>query len=367
MATWVTHLMIADGILQRLPSLDRRGFCVGSIAPDCNAENEAWTEFTPPRKVTHWMRGTRKQAADCDAFCEEYLIRRRAEITSGEQYAFLLGYYAHLITDVAFQAMTRNGDRVQAAWHRIQADAGLREASAGMEITWDSIKKLIPKEERMGEIHAIEAEYLRDHPDSGYLTEILPLKEFPDYMDYLPQGSIVRKIGVMGYRPEPGGSWMRFAAISRAEYAEFVDHTIQLVEERFAEKHFIQNPQDLYELAMKHIYGNGVPEDNDLATKLLIQAHDMGHVEATYNLGICYHYGFGTAVDLAKAYELYLESAKAGYGTGYELVGRFYNRGIYVERDRTKAEYWLRKAIESSDPAAVASASKELLVGAPPV
>lgn len=88
------------------------------------------------------------------------------------------------------------------------------------------------------------------------------------------------------------------------------------------------NAQELYELAMKHIYGDGVPEDNDLATKLLIQSHEMGHVEATYNLGICYHHGFGTDVDLAKAFELYLESANAGYGKGMELVGRFYNQGI---------------------------------------
>lgn len=120
--------------------------------------------------------------------------------------------------------------------------------------------------------------------------------------------------------------------------------------------------QSLYELAMKHIYGDGVPEDNDLATRLLIEAHDMGHVEATYNLGICYHYGFGTGVKLAKAFDLYLESANAGYGKGMELVGRFYNRGIYVERDRRKAEYWLQKAIESPDPDAVEEAKKELTV-----
>ncbi|MDE7297591.1 MAG: sel1 repeat family protein [Lachnospiraceae bacterium] len=120
------------------------------------------------------------------------------------------------------------------------------------------------------------------------------------------------------------------------------------------------NAQELYELAMKHIYGEGVPEDNDLATKLLIRAHDMGHVEATYNLGICYHYGYGTSVDLEKAYELYLESANAGYGKGMELLGRFYSRGIYVERDRKQAEYWLRKAMGSSDPDAVEEARKEL-------
>lgn len=62
MATWVTHLMIADGVLERLPSLDRHGFCIGNIAPDCNVENEDWTAFTPSREVTHWMQGERKKA-----------------------------------------------------------------------------------------------------------------------------------------------------------------------------------------------------------------------------------------------------------------------------------------------------------------
>lgn len=120
------------------------------------------------------------------------------------------------------------------------------------------------------------------------------------------------------------------------------------------------NAQELYELAMKHIYGDGVSENNDLALKLLTQAHDMGHAEATYNLGICYHYGYGTDEDLAKAYELYLEAANGGYGKGMELVGRFYNRGIYVKQDRKLAEYWLRKAMESSDSDAVEEAKKEL-------
>lgn len=126
------------------------------------------------------------------------------------------------------------------------------------------------------------------------------------------------------------------------------------------EMEMCRDAQGLYELAMKHIYGDGVPEDNELAVKLLTQAHDMGHVEATYNLGICYHYGYGIAVDLAKAYELYLESANGGYGKGMELVGRFYNRGIYVEQNRKQAEYWLQKAMESTDPDAVEEARKEL-------
>ena len=232
MASWVTHLMIADGVLARLPGLNRRGFCVGNIAPDCNVENADWTAFTPSREVTHWMQGERKKASDCDAFRDQYIVDRKEEIQSAEEFAFLLGYYAHLITDAAFQAFIRDADRVKAAWRRIKADAELGSASAGMEETWDAIKLLVPKRERMRRIYVIEGEYLRDHPDSGYLTEILPLTQFPDYIDYFPAGAIVRKIGVMGYLPKPDESVTDFLTMSRDEYRTFVEETIELVAEK---------------------------------------------------------------------------------------------------------------------------------------
>ncbi len=228
MATWITHLMIADRVLELLPGLDRRGFCVGNIAPDCNVENQDWTAFTPSRAVTHWMQGERKQASDCDAFCEKYILARKKEITSPEEYAFLLGYYAHLLTDAAFQAMIRNEDRVKAAWRRIKTSSYRMIVPAGMEETWDAVKALVPRAARMREISAMEAAYLREHPQSGYLTEILPLKAFPDYIDYLPQGSIVRKIGVMGYLPKVDDA-VAYIALSQQEYEAFVDGTVQLV------------------------------------------------------------------------------------------------------------------------------------------
>lgn len=227
--------MIADAVLKHFPALDKRGFCVGNIAPDCNIENDDWTAFTPSREVTHWMQGKRKQASDCDPFCEEYIIKRKKDIKCPEEYAFLLGYYAHLLTDAAFQAMIRNEERVKAVWKRIKADEKWREASAGMYETWDSVKILFSSKERMREIHTIEAEYLIMHPDSGYLTEILPLKSFPDYIDYLPHGAIVRKIKVMGYMPEPDKT-VQNICISRDDYAEFIKNTIQLVIHQFTTK-----------------------------------------------------------------------------------------------------------------------------------
>ena len=35
-----------------------------------------------------------------------------------------------------------------------------------------------------------------------------------------------------------------------------------------------KSAQEIFELAMKHIYGDGVPEDNVLALQLLTRAHD---------------------------------------------------------------------------------------------
>ena len=229
MASWVTHLMVADSVLDRVSGLDKRGFCVGNIAPDCNVENEDWTQFTPSRAVTHWMSGERKAASDCERFYKEYIENRKQEIKTNEEYSFLLGYYAHLITDAEFQRFIREEDRVAAVWKRIRKHPVLAEKASGMPENWDSVKQLIQKEDRMKDIYWIEAGYLERHPKSGYFTEILNLTEFPDYIDYLPAGAIVRKTGVMGYLPGKEISEYSYIGMSKEEYGRFVDSAIWLV------------------------------------------------------------------------------------------------------------------------------------------
>lgn len=223
MATWVTHLMIADRVLEEMPELCRRGFCVGSIAPDCNVENEDWTQFVPSREITHWMSHDRKTAADGERFYDAYIAGRKQEPAANEELSFLLGYYAHLIADAEFQRYIRDTARVAAVWTRIREHPVLSIKADGMPENWDSVKKLIDKQERMKDIYTIEAEYLEEHPNSGYLTEILALKSFPDYLNYLPKGAILRKIGVMGYLPHKEMSAFPFVAMTREEYATFLD------------------------------------------------------------------------------------------------------------------------------------------------
>ncbi|MBE5801402.1 MAG: hypothetical protein E7319_03855 [Clostridiales bacterium] len=227
MATWVTHLMVADRVLERIPALCRHEFCVGSIAPDCNVENEDWTAFIPPREVTHWMTGGRKVAADCDRFVREYMDKR--QIASAQEESFLLGYYAHLITDAEFQRTIRDEERVKAAWGRVLALPHLREKAADLPATWDSIKLLLPAKERMRDVHTLDREYLEQHPASGYLTEIMGLKSFPDYIDYLPKNAIPRKVKVMGVLPEVSTWAYAYIAMTAEEYHAFVDRTVDLV------------------------------------------------------------------------------------------------------------------------------------------
>lgn len=227
MASWVTHLIITDRVLERIPDLCRHEFCVGNIAPDCNVENEDWTSFTPPREVTHWMTSRRKVAADCDRFLHEYMEKQ--DISSVQKESFLLGYYAHLITDVEFQRYIRDESRVRASWESIKAHDELREKAIGMLETWDSVKLLISGKERMKDIYSLEKEYLDEHPDSGYLTEIIGLEAFPDYIDYLPHNAIPRKVKVMGYMPQKTVSQYPYIAMTIEEYNTFLDNATGLV------------------------------------------------------------------------------------------------------------------------------------------
>lgn len=225
MASWIMHLRMADEILKNVKQLDRRGFCVGSIAPDCNVENADWTAYTPPKEKTHWMLDKRKRAADSQRFFEEYLIERKDEIRSEEHRSFLLGYYAHILQDGAYQEMIRDPGRVHAAWLRVLADDQLGKKAETMEESWDSIKLLIPRERRLDSEKRLDAEYLRSHPECSYLTVLLRQKEFPDYLEFFPKGAITRKIGIMGNIPNPEDHREDFLALIREEYDRYAEET----------------------------------------------------------------------------------------------------------------------------------------------
>lgn len=229
MAGWITHLWIADKVLERVQDLDRRGFCVGSIAPDCNVENADWSAFTPPREVTHWMNSEHKVAQDCERFYDCMVEGRAFE--SVEERSFFLGYYAHLVADAEFQRAIRDEERVRDMFARIRKRPEMSAKVAGLPETFDTVKRAFGRKERMIDVAALEWEYLQKNPDSGYLRVVRKVEAFPDYVDYLPKGAIVRKIGVMAVMPEkPVGA--EFVFISRAEYEGIVQRSCDAICEK---------------------------------------------------------------------------------------------------------------------------------------
>ena len=215
MANWITHLRIADEVLRLVPELDKTGFCMGSIAPDCNVENEDWTQFTPPREVTHWMTGATKLTADCEGFWNQRILGRA--FASNEERSFYLGYYAHLVEDAEFTRFLLDEQRVRDMWRRIRAVPELAQRTAGLPDTYQAIRSVFSRRERMADIYALESEYLHSHPDTSYLTVLQHVKQFPDYLDFLPPGAIVRKIGVMGGIPPKNTEEPQQVFCTRAE------------------------------------------------------------------------------------------------------------------------------------------------------
>ena len=100
MATWGAHIRVAENVLKQGFDFDERAFLIGNLGPDCNQANEDWTEFEPPKKITHWFNENNK--IDSERFYHTYLSR---SYENKEEESFLLGYYAHLISDIEWSKM----------------------------------------------------------------------------------------------------------------------------------------------------------------------------------------------------------------------------------------------------------------------
>ena len=92
------------------------------------------------------MQDNRKKATDCVRFYDEYIIARLGSIKTKEELSFLLGYYAHLITDAELQRTIRDDERVAAAWKRAKEIPELCHLADGLEANWDCLCRIVRRE-----------------------------------------------------------------------------------------------------------------------------------------------------------------------------------------------------------------------------
>src|SRR5689334_6010474 len=100
MGTWIAHLRIAENLLPQFPEVDEVTFAFGNLSPDSGIPNEDWTQFDPPKEVTHFLRKGDGEDAIFDlVYYKDYL----ANVNPAEDiklYSFRLGYFFHLICDI---------------------------------------------------------------------------------------------------------------------------------------------------------------------------------------------------------------------------------------------------------------------------
>ena len=101
MASWLTHLRVAEKIKEKVSEIDFPYLIIGSIAPDSGIPDESQRNYTPSKEITHCKYQKDNNIADMDesVFFESYLVPEKIITRSDSTRSFLWGYYFHLLTD----------------------------------------------------------------------------------------------------------------------------------------------------------------------------------------------------------------------------------------------------------------------------
>jgi len=79
------------------------------------------------------------------------------------------------------------------------------------------------------------------------------------------------------------------------------------------------------------------------------QAAQQGHIQATYELVLCYDFPKGCEQDLSKAFELCLALAKKGLPEAMCRVGMYFEKGIGTYKDTELALHWYKEAAKNGN------------------
>ncbi|HHW31973.1 MAG TPA: zinc dependent phospholipase C family protein [Clostridiaceae bacterium] len=169
MATWMSHFRIAEYFLDKLENISEIEFIVGNIGPDCGEPNSDWSEFTPPREITHWRNERSEFGVDLDGFYNQYLAE------PNRYFSFYLGYYIHLLADIEWEK--------QISCPKINKFKS--EFEKNKHFIWDMKK----------DWYDLDHLFLKEHPTFKVFLVFSMIDEFPNkYLDYYSDTAIIRQI-----------------------------------------------------------------------------------------------------------------------------------------------------------------------------
>ena len=173
MATWISHLRIADFFLERIPDYSRTDFIVGNLGPDSGVPNEDWSSFTPSTEISHWrnieMPNRHEKEIDFNGFANKYLNQK------SQGYYFYLGYYMHLLSDYFWGQLIYLPKYIKFQ----------NEMNKNPQLIWE-IKK---------DWYDLDFEYLNTFTKFEAYSLFIEIKEFRNiYLDYFSENAFTRQI-----------------------------------------------------------------------------------------------------------------------------------------------------------------------------
>ncbi|MFR9540007.1 MAG: tetratricopeptide repeat protein [Rikenellaceae bacterium] len=94
---------------------------------------------------------------------------------------------------------------------------------------------------------------------------------------------------------------------------------------------------------------NCIKHNHDIGMPQLMQAVEMGSVNAQNYVGLMYLYGDHVEQDSKIAFQYLLSAANNGHKEAVFQVAEMYNSGTGVAKDKVQAKFWYRRAKELGD------------------
>lgn len=211
MGTWICHLRIAEKLLPHLPELDQVNFTFGNLAPDSGIPNEDWTEFDPPKEVTHYLEKGEGEwmIRDLDYYREHLAgLNPRGDLP---KYSFRLGYFAHLFCDIMWSKYIHH-TTVNAFHELIEEDKGK---------AWKLIKR---------DWYGLDQVYNHAHREGLFWQVIHPTSNPPSHLPFIQDAALHQQYDyIRKFYGEYDPYWFedrKYPYLNEATMSQVVDDTV---------------------------------------------------------------------------------------------------------------------------------------------
>ena len=214
MGTWISHLRIAERLLDHFPALDEVTFAFGNLSPDSGIPNANWTEFDPPKEVTHFLRKGEGEGEIHDlVYYEQYLLNIKPK-DDLKLYSFRLGYFFHLICDILWAKRIWEASKII---YKDELEADRSKAIENIKTDWYGLDQL----------------YVHEKHDSLFWRVIVPGQNPPSYLPFIKNEALHQQYDyIRKFYSQPEKDWfssLPYRYLSEKTVSRLVDESVEVV------------------------------------------------------------------------------------------------------------------------------------------